>query len=240
MPCFAAEATVLVDRAINRDFEIYNGIKLVRNNNEIIFPKLRTQDSFEDLSNSLTNFFDTHTIHINLSSTHGNARKGGDDGDGGFFNLNSKAVKKEKKYSKYAFLVLLGIFGLTGPLFMKILSVIAAQALMASKAALIIVGSVALKKLFEKKEEKPIVKVATVPLYDAEEGDHDRLGTAQGTSSYVSSYQNKYNTSPYLGYYNLPSNENSNIKHNNNNNNYEYAPIIYGKRYSPNKLRKSG
>lgn len=121
---------------------------------------------------------------------------------------------------------------------MKILSIIAAQAVMASKAALIIVGSVALKKLFEKKEEKPIVKVATVPLYDADEDDHDRLGTAQGPS-YLHNYQHEYVTSPYTTYYSGPSNEHSYVKYNNNNNNYEYAPVIYGKRYSP-KLKKSG
>lgn len=209
----------------------------MRNNNEIIFPKVRTQDSLEQLSNSIANFFDTHTFHINLSSSQDTGRKGGDDEGGGFFNFNSKAVKREKKYSKYAFLVLLGIFGLTGPLFMKILSIIAAQALMAAKAALIVVGSVALKKLFEKKEEKPIVKVATVPLYD-EEDEHDRLGYGQGQSSYVNNYQNKYGSSPYSGYYS-DSNENNHINHNNNNNNYAYAPIIYRKRYNPNKLRKS-
>lgn len=121
---------------------------------------------------------------------------------------------------------------------MKILSIIAAQAVMASKAALIIVGSVALKKLFEKKEEKPIVKVATVPLYDADEDDHDRLGTAQELSTYLYNYQNKYTTSPYSAYYSRPSTGNSNVKYNNNNNNDEYAPVIYGKRYNP-KLKRS-
>lgn len=130
-------------------------------------------------------------------------RKGGDgDGEeGGFFSFNSKAVKKEQKYSRYTFLVLLGIFGLTGPLFMKIMSVIAAQALMAAKAALIIVGSIALKKLFEKKEEKPVVKVATLPLHDVEEEKHDRLGVVNGKITYVHSTKEKYNTSPYSAYY---------------------------------------
>lgn len=196
----------------------------------MIFLKTRSQDPFERLSNSLLNFMKTHSLYVNVGNIDGIGRKGGDGVEGGFFNLNSKAVKKEQKYSRYTFLVLLGIFGLTGPLFMKIMSVIAAQALMASKAALIIVGSIALKKLFEKKEERPVVKVATMPLHDVEEEKHDRHGVVNGRDSYVQSTKENYNPTPYLGYYRKNDN-----KYSINNN--EFAPNTYEKRYTIRKTR---
>lgn len=227
MTCYATQAAIVVDRSINTDLEINNGIKLIRNHEKIHFRKGKSRDPFLRLAISLANYLNTHSLSLNLIELEGRAetsRRGG--GGGGFFNLNSKAVRKEKRYSKYAFLVLLGIFGLTGPLFMKILAIIAAQALMAAKAALIIVGGVALKKLFEKKEEKPVVKVATVPLHDEE--DHDRLGYV--VSYYPNGYSNdvKQQNSPYSAYYSESDY-----------NKFEYAPIIYGKRYNSETNKKT-
>lgn len=160
----------------------------------MLFPQMV---SLQDLVDSSPSFMDVFYFNDWLKPGI-IGRKGGDEG---IFNFNSKAVKREKKYSKYAFLVLLGIFGLTGPLFMKILSIIAAQALMASKAALIIVGSIALKKLFEKKEDEPVVKVATLPLhdpYDDEDIKHDRLGFVGGQGF---GNKQRFHASPYFGYY---------------------------------------
>lgn len=71
---------------------------------------------------------------------------------------------------------------------MKVLALMAAKAILAAKAALIIVGSVALKKLFEKDHtSEPAVKVHTI---NHEEDEHDR----------ILKYGQYYNN-PYKGYY---------------------------------------
>lgn len=222
-----------MDRYIKTDIEIIEGIRFLRNNNSNInFRKPRSESTLQRLSNSLSRFANTHSISINLTESEGRNRKGlagggGGGGGGGFFNFDRKAIKRETRYSKYAFMVLLGIFGLTGPLFMKILAVVAAQALMASKAALIIVGSIALKKLFEKKEEKPSVKVATIPLHDADEGDHDRLSFGNDYYPHVYYYQTKDDTSPYSGHNEIIYKKD------------DYAPLYYGKLYKTTTITKT-
>lgn len=89
---------------------------------------------------------------------------------------------------------------MTGPLVMKVLAVMAAKALLAAKAALIIVGSVALKKLFERDHHEPSVKVHTI---SHDEEDHDRVSkyglAGYGYDSKPDSWQ--YYNSPYSSYY---------------------------------------
>lgn len=71
---------------------------------------------------------------------------------------------------------------------MKVLALMAAKAILAAKAALIIVGSVALKKLFEKDHtSEPAVKVHTI---NHDDDEHDRI------FKYAQYYNN-----PYKGYY---------------------------------------
>lgn len=208
------------------NLEIFDGLQLVRNNKTDSHDE-KTFNPFDKLVHSFSNFFDTHNVSINFTEPEDRGRQGS-GGGGGFFNFNRQAIRRERRYSKYAFLVLLGIFGLTAPLFMKVLAIVAAQSLMAAKAALIIVGSVALKKLFEKKEEKPVVKVATVPLHDGDDDGHDRLGYDNGHSPYGYYYETKDDNSPYVGYYSE-----------NNFNEYKYAPAVFGKRFELNKITKT-
>ncbi|KAK9888445.1 hypothetical protein WA026_000693 [Henosepilachna vigintioctopunctata] len=115
---------------------------------------------------------------------------GGGLGGGGAGGMKG-GLRREVRYIKYAFMVLLGIFGLTAPIFMKTLAIIAAKALIASKAALIIVGSVALKKIFQKDPDKSTVQVHTI--HDDHDDEHDRL------------YQNPIPYNYYGDYYQKPS-----------------------------------
>ncbi|KAF7266281.1 hypothetical protein GWI33_020314 [Rhynchophorus ferrugineus] len=157
--CLSEKATRIFENSINRTLNISNGIELVRNQLKLPNRQSRTLKSGERLKAALTNFLKTHNISIKLSEFTG--RRSG--GIGGNF-INRKQLRRERKYMNYAFMVLLGIFGLTGPLVMKVLGLIAAQALISAKAAMIIVGSVALKKIFEKDKShgQPSVKVHTI------------------------------------------------------------------------------
>ncbi|XP_050500854.1 uncharacterized protein LOC114330297 [Diabrotica virgifera virgifera] len=135
--------------------------------------------------------------------------------------FNRKALKKERKYYQYAFMVLLGIFGLTGPLFMKILGIIAAKSLLAAKAALIIVGGVALKKIFENSKHQPKVKVTTLPIHGHEsEEDHDRFGYSFNHIPYgYGAYGNNPYHDPYSAHYPVS---------NSLSDNEQFAPVFYG------------
>ncbi|CAH1991905.1 unnamed protein product [Acanthoscelides obtectus] len=209
----------------------------------------------------MSDFITTHTITFDFgegrfqdAGASGTARRRGGGGGGGgggghggghgggqgvgevsFFN--HKEIKKEKKYYQYAFLVLLGIFGLTGPIVMKVIGIMAAKALMAAKAALIIVGGVALKKIFENRHEKPQVRVTTVPLhheseedhYDFEDGhEHDRFGYSYNHIPHGDGYAAKMEANnPYSAYYSVNTMDNN------------FAPIYYGTPYKPNTSTKT-
>ncbi|VEN48753.1 unnamed protein product [Callosobruchus maculatus] len=152
---------------------------------------------------------------------HGGGGHGGGHGGGGDVSFfNHKEVKKEKKYYQYAFLVLLGIFGLTGPIVMKVIGIMAAKALMAAKAALI------------------IVRVTTVPLHHESEEDHyhdfeyehdhDRFGYASNHIPHGDGFAAKMETNnPYSAYYAVNSVDN------------DFAPIYYGTPYKPKNLSKA-
>lgn len=113
---------------------------------------------------------DTHTLRLDLTGDSGEARDGGGNKKG------DKGIgKKERKYLHYALMVLLGVFGISGPLILKTLALIAGKALIASNVALIIVGSVALKKIFEKDQGHASVKVLTHTVHtDDKEEEFDR------------------------------------------------------------------
>ncbi|XP_050307485.1 uncharacterized protein LOC126744169 [Anthonomus grandis grandis] len=212
--CFSEKAARTIERSMNSDIPLFSGITLTRNNEHVSHRQARLL-GVDRLTEALKNFLQTHVVSIDLSSAKnlGMARGGG--GGGGFGGMGGKmgkqAMMREGKYMQYAFMVLLGIFGLTGPLVMKVLGLMAAKALLAAKAALIIVGSVALKKLFEKDYQEPSIKVHTVTHDDDE---HDRLSkiielTGYGSDSKGSHYSNY----PYSGYYNnYYSGKNNNVR----------------------------
>jgi hypothetical protein len=179
--CFANKTAKIIEKSINFDVILFDGIHFLRNKQQL--PKENeardSSSGFNRLGKAMTDFLNTHTLSLDLTEDEPIEESRGKNGAGGFggsfggggFGYNKKTLQKEKKYMQYAFMVLLGIFGLTGPLIMKTLGVMAAKALIASKMALIIVGSVALKKIFEKDQQQTSVKVHTVKTED----EHDRI-----------------------------------------------------------------
>nr|CAH7743588.1 unnamed protein product [Callosobruchus chinensis] len=255
--CISTQVSKKIERALNKNIStsLIDGLRFVRNDEKVDLKQARALDGFERLTNAISNFISTHTVTLDFAEDtlltgrsedvgtgRGAGRRGGGGGGGGgghgggqggdvsFFN--HKEVKKEKKYYQYAFLVLLGIFGLTGPIVMKVIGVMAAKALMAAKAALIIVGGVALKKIFEHRHEKPQVRVTTVPLHHESEEDHyhdfeydhehDRFGYASNHIPHGDGFAAKMETNnPYSAYYAVNSVDN------------DFAPIYYGTPYKP-------
>ncbi|CAG9771740.1 unnamed protein product [Ceutorhynchus assimilis] len=213
--CFAEKVARALEKSMDWNIEIMDGVTLQRNNETVNHRQARLL-GFSRLSQSIQNFFQTHVISLELGGARQLRRGEGGGGGGGLgFEGGMKALRKEKKYMSYAFMVLLGIFGLTGPLVMKVLALMAANALLAAKAALIIVGSVALKKLFERDHQEPAVKVHTI-AHDEEDYDHDRI-SKYGYSGYA--YDGTYNKNyPYSGYYddyyknNVAKNSNVNLR----------------------------
>ncbi|KAG5880476.1 hypothetical protein JTB14_026688 [Gonioctena quinquepunctata] len=186
LTCIANSAARTIEHSTNETLSLSQAIVLRRNQEPIPTRQAKSLDGFQRLLSAFSTFIDTHSFSIDLTQGRSIGEKaskdggGGGGGGGGLFNMNTKAMKKEKKYYQYAFMVLLGIFGLTGPLVMKILGIMAAQALLASKAALIIVGGVALKKIFNDGGSKSKVKVTTLPVYDKYESEeeNDRISYA--------------------------------------------------------------
>lgn len=179
--CLAERAAAAMERALDWDIPLFDGVTLARNEED--FHNISTTRAFSGfgrLSSAVSNFLDSHTLVVDLTDDQTDDSVGEARG-----KEDKKKKKKEKKYASYAMMVLMGIFGLTGPLIMKTLALIAGKALIASKMALLIVGSVALKKLFEKEEKAPSVKVRTVEAKEHDE--HDR-------------YYN-YNSTPYYGHF---------------------------------------
>ncbi|KAJ3655264.1 hypothetical protein Zmor_014400 [Zophobas morio] len=190
MSCFANKVAKTIERSMEWDVTLFDGIKLLRNNERIDNENESRSHLFgpSRLMKAVKIFLNTHYFALDLTEDEStNEPRGGGgglgSGGGGGLGFNRQALKKEAKYMQYAFMVLLGIFGLTGPIVMKTLAVMAAKSLIASKMALIIVGSVALKKLFEKDHhEKTSVKVHTINTDD----DHDRIYAPYKSSNYWS------------------------------------------------------
>lgn len=195
--CLADKAAKAVERALDWDIPIFEGITLARNEEKLDnYTSPRSYTGISKLTTALSQFLQSHTLVVDLTSDEedaiGTARKG-EGGGLDFGGGDKKSKKKEKKYASYAMMVMMGIFGLTGPLVLKALALIAGKALIASKMALLIVGSVALKKLFEKESNSPSVKVRTVKE-DHHHDDHDRLLYNYNNNNYNS---NSYNPTPY-------------------------------------------
>ncbi|CAG9825548.1 unnamed protein product [Phaedon cochleariae] len=216
--CLTEKASKTIENSMNETISLF-GVNLIRNEEKLNSREGKSLQGFNRVLKAISNFLDTHTFSIDLteprslSSEGGTPKKGG---GGGFFNMNTKALRREKKYYQYAFMVLLGIFGLTGPLVMQVLGIMAAKSLLAAKTALIIVGGVALKKIFEHGGDKsPKVKITTLPLhqdkYESEE-DHDRWGHGFNHIPYGYGYEGN---NPYSAYSTM-------------NEKADYAPVIYG------------
>lgn len=189
--CFADKVATAVERMLDWDIPIFDGITLARNEEKLDnYTVPRSYSGTDKLTSVISKFLETHTVVVDFTPDNdiGSARK--EEGLG--FGGDKKTKKKEKKYASYAMMVLMGIFGLTGPLVLKALALIAGKALIASKMALLIVGSVALKKLFEKESHSPSVKVRTV---QEDHDDHDRL--LYNNYNNPNSYNNNYNPTPY-------------------------------------------
>lgn len=195
--CLADKAARAVEMALDWDVPIFEGITLARNEEKLDnFTTPRAYNGISKLSSVLSKFLESHTLVVDLTPEDdvGSARKKEEGLD--FGGGDKKGKKKEKKYASYAMMVMMGIFGLTGPLILKALALIAGKALIASKMALLIVGSVALKKLFEKESHSPSVKVRTVQE-EHHHDDHDRLlYNLNNANNY---YSNNYtpNNTPY-------------------------------------------
>ncbi|CAH1109068.1 unnamed protein product [Psylliodes chrysocephalus] len=213
--CLASKAASEIEHSMNKNIPLFGDVKLLRNNEKIFSRRGRALDGVDRFFRAVSDFIDTHTFSIDLTNSSARAldededddkelpkRGGGGGGGGGGFGG--------------------GIFGLTGPLVMKILGIMAAKSLLAAKAALIIVGSVALKKLFENNHhEKPKIKVTTVPIHE-EDDEHDRLSYSfnhipYGYASYGFS---PYYHEPYSAHH--PGNS---ISDNN-----DFEPVLYGKK----------
>ncbi|CAG9853845.1 unnamed protein product [Phyllotreta striolata] len=231
--CMSGRAAAKIEQFMDKTVPFFGDIRLVRNGERVNRRRSKSLDGVDKLLSVLSDFIDTHTFSIDLTNSTARpldeglseARKGGGGGGGGGYGgggggggmFNMKGIKKERQYYQYAFMVLLGIFGLTGPLVMKILGVIAAKSLLAAKAALIIVGSVALKKLFENnRNEKPKIKVTTLPIHE-EDDEHDRISYSFNHIPY--GYVSYGFNDPYSAHY--PGN-------NINDNGFE--PVTYSKK----------
>ncbi|XP_060518391.1 uncharacterized protein LOC132697116 [Cylas formicarius] len=197
--CFVDQISDKIEDSRMSDIPLAEGIMLLRNGNKVNPRRARNLKGLGRLETTIWNFFDTHSIALELGTIGSRQLKDGENRAGNKKEPDSlfsyEQLKKERKYVQYAFMVLLGIFGLTGPLIMKVVAIMAAKALLASKAALIIVGSVALKKLFQKEYQKPSVSVHTIK--GDEEDDYDRIGHHGYNYIYGSTYYNNY---PYAEY----------------------------------------
>ncbi|KAK5646616.1 hypothetical protein RI129_005080 [Pyrocoelia pectoralis] len=149
--CLADHAAVIVEDYVYKDIPIFNGLVLTKTKKPIeAITKRSFTDGFSRLKSALKNFVGTHTLTLDLtprSNEEGRQfgkKKGGKKGGGGMELL---------------MLPLFGIYGFIVPLVMKGLALIAGKALIAAKLALLIAGSVGIKKLFEKDHSHASIKV---------------------------------------------------------------------------------
>ncbi|GJQ84689.1 hypothetical protein Trydic_g12708 [Trypoxylus dichotomus] len=164
-----------LDNAVDSDVKLFDGFVLKRDATVLIDSpsRQRSSNGFSSLRQSMYDFLDSHILRLDISEDR-KSKDGGVSGYGGF----GKVGKKDKKYLYYALTAVTGIFGLSVPIVLKGLALIAGKALLASKAALIIIGSIALKKIFQsdKGESSPVkVHTHTVPI-----DEHDRYFDASG------------------------------------------------------------
>lgn len=166
--CIANRAAIRMERISNKDIPLFDGIILKKQSDGINKTEIRISSGVSRLRKVLTQMLNTHILRLDLTKNVEQVENE-ERARGGKFRIS----KKEKKHFWYTMMVLLGIFGLTGPIIMKALTLIAGKALIASKIALLMVGSVALKKIFanDKSNDGGVkVHTHTVPIYD----EHDR------------------------------------------------------------------
>ncbi|KAF5298397.1 hypothetical protein FQR65_LT01175 [Abscondita terminalis] len=122
--CLADKAAVIIEHLMTIDVTVYGGVTLAANK------ELRTRTP-KQLDSGYDSAYPTPC-------------------EGRLYDEKKKGGKKSGKNLAYVMWVLFGIFGITGPLFMNKIALMAATGLIASKTALLIAGSVAVKKLFER------------------------------------------------------------------------------------------
>lgn len=181
--CLANKAAIAMERISNEDVPLFNGIVLKKQHEDYFVNKTaRSINGISKLRQVLLKFLNSHVLSLDLTrdneEEHNEERAVGE----GRRRNKFKISRKEKRHFWYSMVVLLGIFGLTGPLIMKTLTIIAGKALIASKIALLMVGSVALKKIFAQNNSNDVkVHTHTVPIYD----EHDRLYNIEQDSNFV-------------------------------------------------------
>lgn len=175
--CLAYRA---IERISSKDIPLVDGIILKKQDDNLTSNVVHIDErgfhGTSGLKKILSRLLDTHYVHLDLTqnnysdvnetSNEEARRRGGGN--------RIRISRRERRYFWYSMMVLLGIFGLTGPIFMKTLTLIAGKALIASKIALLMVGSVALKKIFAHDNANKggiQVHTHTVPISD----EHDRF-----------------------------------------------------------------
>ncbi|KAK4880395.1 hypothetical protein RN001_008541 [Aquatica leii] len=161
--CLADKAAIIVEHLIPRNLTVFNGITLTK------FKEIRKSRTPRKWDNGLNRFFsaignflNTHKLTYDLSHD--------DAFEGRLYEGRKKGGKKGRDLY-YVMWIIFGIFGITVPVVMNALMVMAAKALLASKMALLIAGSIAIKKLFEQNHEQAKFKVVT---HNSNDEDLDR------------------------------------------------------------------
>lgn len=178
--CLLNKGTTAIEKISGKDIRLFDGIILKKQLNKnltksnVIRDEIKGRNFNGDDDDGTSNFTKNSSINndeTSLMVVEGRRRN------------KIRVSKREKRYFWYSMMVLLGIFGLTGPIVMKTLTLIAGKALIASKIALLMVGSVALKKIFANDiTNKNGIKVHThtIPIED----EHDRYYQVEGDQFY--------------------------------------------------------
>lgn len=150
LSCLTEKATQAVENSMDIDLQLIPGLVLARNDLPVITTSSRvTKSGMDRLTTALSNFMDAHSLTVEPAD---------------------EARRRRRRRFGLLLTALLGTFGITGAMMLKGIGLIAGKALMVSKMALMIVGIIGLKKLFQKDEhhEAQVVQVHT--LHD----EHDR------------------------------------------------------------------
>lgn len=166
--CLIDKAALMVRNTNDLEIPVFGGMSFVRDK-DYVESKSAKKDGLNGLFDTISKFFDSHTLVLDLTSNDIGTGRDGENKK----QISRKKGKKGRNYFRYAAMLLLGTLGVSLPAIMKILTAVAAHALIASKLGLIIVGSIAVYKLFEKDHE-PNVKVHTHTIRDHSEEEYDR------------------------------------------------------------------
>lgn len=151
LSCLTEKATQAVENSMDIDLQLIPGLVLARNDLPVLkYTSSRDAKSGIDrLTTALSNFMDSHSLTVEHAD---------------------EARRRRRRRFGLLLTALLGAFGITNAMMLKGIGLIAGKALMVSKMALMIIGIIGLKKLFQKDEhhEPQVVQVHT--LHD----EHDR------------------------------------------------------------------